>query len=30
MTKKMLVPIPRLNEDLENDKNEMKIDNPVK
>jgi hypothetical protein len=30
MTKKMLVPIPRLNEDLDNDKNELKIDNPVK
>jgi len=26
----MLVPIPRLNEDLDNDKNELKIDNPVK
>lgn len=26
----MLVPIPRLNEDLENEKIELKIDNPVK
>lgn len=30
MTKKMLVPIPRLNEEQENEKNELKIDNPVK
>lgn len=30
MTKKLLVPIPRLNEELENDKNDQKVDNPVK
>ena len=30
MTKKLLVPIPRLNEEMDNDLNEMRLDNPVK
>ena len=30
MTKKLLVPIPRLNEEMDNDFNEMRLDNPVK